>query len=138
MHHEHKTSAACAAPPHGPQDWLLLASKRMAKVEYALLLATFALVLLFGLEIGIGVGIVLAALHFAYRWATAWRPLVRGCGVGAHAGCAALCCEQRQQPGCRDSVAQRSTAQHCAATSLQLLARPHDCQHRGALTQRRG
>lgn len=52
-----------------PQDWLLLASKRMAKVEYALLVATFALVLFFGLEVGISAGIVLAALHFAYRCA---------------------------------------------------------------------
>ncbi|KAL4452289.1 hypothetical protein ABPG75_007951 [Micractinium tetrahymenae] len=50
------------------KDWLFLASNRMAKVEYALLLATFALVLLFGLEVGIGAGIVLAALHFAYSY----------------------------------------------------------------------
>jgi SulP family sulfate permease len=36
-------------------------------VEYALLLATFALVMAGGLEAGIAGGIVLAALHFAYR-----------------------------------------------------------------------
>jgi len=36
-------------------------------VEYALLLATFGLVMAFGLEAGIAAGILLAALHFAYR-----------------------------------------------------------------------
>ena len=54
--------------PHHPQDWLFIAAKRVSCVEYCLLLATFGLVLAFGLEGGIAAGIVLAALHFAYRW----------------------------------------------------------------------
>ena len=51
------------------QDWLFIAAKRISGVEYALLLATFGLVMAFGLEAGIAGGILLAALHFAYRWA---------------------------------------------------------------------
>jgi SulP family sulfate permease len=43
-------------------------------VEYALLLATFALVMAGGLEAGIAGGIVLAALHFAYRWGPGLTP----------------------------------------------------------------
>ncbi|KAI7843279.1 hypothetical protein COHA_003111 [Chlorella ohadii] len=50
------------------KDWLLLASRRVSAVEYALLLTTFALVMGAGLEVGIGVGILLAALHFAYSY----------------------------------------------------------------------
>ena len=42
----------------------------MSAVEYCLLLATFGLVMAFGLEGGIAAGIVLAALHFAYRCGT--------------------------------------------------------------------
>lgn len=138
--------------PLGTQDWLLLASKRMAKVEYALLLATFSLVLLFGLEIGISVGIVLAALHFAYRCARqptalpgilacALRPhgFLQGCfswgpwaldnwGPACAAGAAAMA------PRALRGLRWRSPH----PPSLQLLARPHDCQHRGALPQQRG
>ena len=49
------------------QDWLFISYKRVDGVEYALLLATFGLVLAAGLEAGITGGILLAALHFAYR-----------------------------------------------------------------------
>jgi SulP family sulfate permease len=49
------------------QDWLFIAAKRISAVEYALLLATFGLVIALGLEAGIAAGTVLAALHFAYR-----------------------------------------------------------------------
>ncbi len=50
------------------KDWLFIAAKRISAVEYALLLATFGLVMAAGLEEGIAAGIVLAALHFAYRY----------------------------------------------------------------------
>ena len=53
--------------PSPRQDWLFIAAKRVSAVEYCLLLATFGLVMAFGLEGGIAAGIVLAALHFAYR-----------------------------------------------------------------------
>lgn len=46
----------------------MVAAKRVSGVEYGLLLATFGLVVALGLEAGIGAGILLAALHFAYRW----------------------------------------------------------------------
>ena len=52
-----------------PQDWLFISYKRVDGVEYALLLVTFGLVLAAGLEAGIAGGILLAALHFAYRCA---------------------------------------------------------------------
>ena len=61
--------ASCFLPS---QDWLFIAAKRVSAVEYCLLLATFGLVMAFGLEAGIAGGIVLAALHFAYRWAGGW------------------------------------------------------------------
>jgi hypothetical protein len=72
------TSAAARSPAYLPQDWLFIAAKRISGVEYALLLATFGLVMAAGLEVGIAGGIVLAALHFAYRWAC-WGP--DGCCV---------------------------------------------------------
>lgn len=50
------------------KDWLFIAAKRVSAVEYCLLLATFGLVMAFGLEGGIAAGIVLAALHFAYSY----------------------------------------------------------------------
>ncbi|PRW58410.1 sulfate transporter [Chlorella sorokiniana] len=50
------------------KDWLFIAAKRVSAVEYCLLLATFGLVMAFGLEGGIAGGIVLAALHFAYSY----------------------------------------------------------------------
>ncbi|KAL4431193.1 hypothetical protein ABPG75_006449 [Micractinium tetrahymenae] len=53
------------------KDWLFIAYKRISGVEYALLLATFALVMAFGLEAGIAGGILLAALHFAYSYSKA-------------------------------------------------------------------
>ena len=53
--------------PH-PQDWLFIVYKRVSQVEYAILLATFGLVLVLGLEGGIVAGVVLSTLHFAYRW----------------------------------------------------------------------
>lgn len=40
----------------------------MAVAEYCLLVSTFACVLAFGLEGGIGAGAVLSALHFAYSY----------------------------------------------------------------------
>ena len=57
------------------QDWLFIAAKRISAVEYVLLLATFSLVMAAGLEAGIAAGIVLAALHFAYRCGGAARLL---------------------------------------------------------------
>lgn len=50
------------------KDWLFISYKRVSGVEYCLLLATFALVMAFGLEAGIAAGILLAALHFAYSY----------------------------------------------------------------------
>ena len=64
------------------QDWLFIAAKRVSGVEYCLLLATFGLVLAFGLEGGIAAGIVLAALHFAYRWGEAAARVGGGMGYG--------------------------------------------------------
>ena len=58
-------------------------------MEYALLLASFALVLALGLEAGIAAGVVLASLHFAYacvpgRESAAWGgPLSCCCGFSA-------------------------------------------------------
>ncbi|KAL4419479.1 hypothetical protein ABPG77_008281 [Micractinium sp. CCAP 211/92] len=53
------------------KDWLFIAHKRISGVEYALLLATFGLVMALGLEAGIAGGILLAALHFAYSYSKA-------------------------------------------------------------------
>lgn len=50
------------------QDWLFIAYKRISKVEYALLVATFVAILVWGLEIGIAAGIVAATLHFTYSY----------------------------------------------------------------------
>lgn len=49
------------------QDWLFIAYKRVSLVEYLLLLGTLCAIMALGLEAGIGVGIVAAAVHFAYR-----------------------------------------------------------------------
>ena len=72
-------------PPPPAQDWLFIAAKRVSAVEYGLLLATFGLVMALGLEGGIAAGILLAALHFAYRCEPgSWRVLaVRGAGCVA-------------------------------------------------------
>ena len=37
--------------------------------EYGLLWATFSLIMLYGLEAGIGLGVLLAALYFAFEYA---------------------------------------------------------------------
>ncbi|KFM27070.1 Uncharacterized protein C24H6.11c [Auxenochlorella protothecoides] len=50
-------------------DWLFIAYKRVSHVEYALLLATFGAITLWGLELGIAAGIAAAALHFTYSYA---------------------------------------------------------------------
>lgn len=74
----------CLASPFTTilQDWLFISYKRVDGVEYALLLATFGLVLAMGLEAGIAGGILLAALHFAYRCADR-----RGSKAGYHDRC---------------------------------------------------
>ncbi|KAL6776708.1 hypothetical protein ACKKBF_B30640 [Auxenochlorella protothecoides x Auxenochlorella symbiontica] len=51
------------------KDWLFIAYKRVSHVEYALLLATFGAITLWGLELGIAAGIAAAALHFTYSYA---------------------------------------------------------------------
>jgi hypothetical protein len=109
------------------QDWLFISYKRVDGVEYALLLATFGLVLAAGLEAGIAGGILLAALHFAYRCA----------GVVAARTLCALACPQ----GCMGVL---TSPENLAISSLfcpcplplQLFKDDNDCIHSRAQPQR--
>ena len=101
------------------KDWLFIAAKRISAVEYALLLATFGLVMAAGLEAGIAAGIVLAALHFAYRW-----------GWSVHSWGARSTCVCVHADTC-------SCPQPLPSAALQLLAGHHDRFHCGAQPQRR-
>jgi SulP family sulfate permease len=51
------------------KDWLFVSFRRVALVEYALLVFTFAAVLAMGLEAGIAAGVAASALHFAVEYA---------------------------------------------------------------------
>lgn len=51
------------------QDWLVCARSRMTALEYVLLWLTFAAITALGLEGGIAVGLLLAALFFAFQYA---------------------------------------------------------------------
>lgn len=51
------------------QDWLLSARSRMTSLEYVLLWMTFGAITVLGLEGGIAVGLLLAALFFAFQYA---------------------------------------------------------------------
>ena len=50
------------------RDWLILSFTKLTHVEYALLLVTFFSVVEFGLEGGIGAGILAAAVYFTYAY----------------------------------------------------------------------
>ena len=50
-------------------DWLANAFGKVRRVEYALIWISFAAVMLLGLEGGIGLGCVLAALQFTWEYA---------------------------------------------------------------------
>ncbi len=138
--------SCCPLPPtpHQPQDWLFIAAKRVSGVEYCLLLATFGLVMAFGLEAGIAGGIVLAALHFAYRWAGGW--LAEEGMDGPKEVISALClvCLAVPQPAMPASarlhtlcLATLTTHQPKHQPSPQLLQGHHDHLHSGAQPQRR-
>jgi len=51
------------------KDWLLSARSRMTSLEYVLLWMTFGAITVLGLEGGIAVGLLLAALFFAFQYA---------------------------------------------------------------------
>ena len=49
------------------RDWLFGARRKVTRGEYALLWATFGLVVGLGLEVGIAAGVLLSAANFAYQ-----------------------------------------------------------------------
>ncbi len=49
---------------------------RVTLVEYGLLLLTFGAIMVFGLEVGIAAGIMLAALLFSYQYSKVGRALL--------------------------------------------------------------
>ncbi|EFJ45005.1 hypothetical protein VOLCADRAFT_94701 [Volvox carteri f. nagariensis] len=51
------------------RDWLILSYRKLSRPEYVLLWATFLSIMNGGLELGIGAGIVMATLYFAYQYA---------------------------------------------------------------------
>lgn len=51
------------------KDWLYIAAKKVAPIEFAMIVGTFLAVSAFGLELGIAAGILAAALHFAIEYA---------------------------------------------------------------------
>lgn len=51
------------------KDWLLLSYQKVRPVEFGLLWATFLLIWMVGLELGICAGIVLACMLFSYSYA---------------------------------------------------------------------
>ncbi|KAL4547721.1 hypothetical protein Ndes2526B_g06954 [Nannochloris sp. 'desiccata'] len=51
------------------KDWLYIAAKKVAPVEFAMIVGTFLAVAALGLELGIAAGILAAALHFAIEYA---------------------------------------------------------------------
>jgi SulP family sulfate permease len=51
------------------KDWLYIAAKKVAPIEFAMIVGTFFAVAAFGLELGIAAGILAAALHFAIEYA---------------------------------------------------------------------
>ncbi|KAI8107618.1 hypothetical protein M9435_002646 [Picochlorum sp. BPE23] len=51
------------------RDWLFLSYQKLTRMEYVLLWMTFFSVMEFGLEGGIGAGIVCATLYFSYAYA---------------------------------------------------------------------
>jgi sulfate permease, SulP family len=51
------------------KDWLYIAAKKVAPIEFAMIVGTFLAVAAFGLELGIAAGILAAALHFAIEYA---------------------------------------------------------------------
>jgi len=65
LKHAYELRSRLLLPPC--QDWLVVAYKRVSGVEYALLVGTLLSIMGLGLEAGIGVSIVAAALHFANR-----------------------------------------------------------------------
>ncbi|KAG1670994.1 hypothetical protein FOA52_014384 [Chlamydomonas sp. UWO 241] len=51
------------------RDWLIFSYRKLSTAEYILLWASFVAIMLWGLEAGIGAGIVMATLAFAYQYA---------------------------------------------------------------------
>ena len=51
------------------KDWLYISRKKVAPLEYAMLVGTFLAVASLGLEVGIALGVLAAALHFAVEYA---------------------------------------------------------------------
>ncbi|GAB4817875.1 hypothetical protein N2152v2_004921 [Parachlorella kessleri] len=60
------------------RDWLVLSFRKLTVTEYVLLWLSFATIMQLGLEMGIGLGIVMAALYFSYAYA---KSQVTGLGL---------------------------------------------------------